>query len=159
MQACPPITLVAMLASPLPARFWIHWLSAVAAGVVLFGLVLVLTPSVARQAFSLLVYASPTRLDAFGAEPVRYLGLAHAVIGGVMVGWGTALWLVTRQLLAHGQRIGWTVIAVSVVAWYVPDTAYSLLSGYWQNAVLNTVFLALFAVPLWATRAVGRSPA
>jgi hypothetical protein len=145
-----------MHASSAPARFWIHWLSAAAVGVMLFGLALVLAPDLARQGFSLLVYASPAELDTFGAEPVRYIGLAHAVIGGVMVGWGAALLLVTRQLLAQGQRIGWTVIAVSIVAWYAPDTAYSLLSGYWQNAVLNTVFLALFAVPLWATRGPGQ---
>ncbi len=44
------------------------------------------------------------------------------------------------------------VAVLSVFAWYVPDTSYSLLSGYWQNALLNTVFLALFAVPLLATR-------
>jgi len=135
-----------------PSSLWINWLLAVTAGVVAFGLVLVLEPSLARQGFSLLVYASPGRIDAFGQEPARYISLTHAVLGGVMVGWGTALFYITRRLLARGSRTAWNLVALSVSAWFVPDTSYSLLSGYWQNALLNTVFLVLFAIPLWATR-------
>ena len=135
-----------------PSRFWINWLLAVSAGVVAFGLVLVIAPSLSRQGFSLLVYASPERIDAFGQEAARYISLAHAVLGGVMVGWGAALFYIARTLLARGSRIAWNLFAISVSAWFIPDTSYSLLSGYWQNALLNTVFLVLFAVPLWATR-------
>lgn len=111
-----------------------------------------IAPSVSRQGFSLLVYASPERIDAFGQEAARYISLAHAVLGGVMVGWGAALFYVTRSLFARGSKTAWNLIALSVGAWFLPDTSYSLLSGYWQNAVLNTVFLFFFAVPLWATR-------
>lgn len=142
----------AMTESPRPSKFWINWLLAVAAGVVVFGLVLVLAPALARRGFSLLVYASADRIDSFGMEQVRYIALAHAVIGGVMVAWGAAIFYVTRTLVASGARAGWNVIALSVAAWFVPDTAYSLISGFWQNALLNTAFLALFAIPLWATR-------
>jgi hypothetical protein len=143
-------------ANPPPSTFWINWLLAVAAGVVAFGLVLVLAPSIARQGFSLLVYASAGHIDSFGQEPVRYISLAHAVIGGIMVGWGVALFYVTKSLLARGERIAWNLVALSVGAWFVPDTSYSLLSGYWQNAMLNTAFLALLALPLWATRGLRR---
>ena len=142
-----------------PSSLWINWLLAVSVGVVVFGLVLVLIPSLARQGFSLLVYASPERIDAFGEEPVRYISLAHAVLGGLMVGWGVALFYVTKTLLARGSRIAWNLIALSVLAWFIPDTSYSLLSGYWQNALLNTVFLVLFVVPLLATRGMLRNDA
>lgn len=141
-----------MNASSLAGKRWINWLTAVSAGVIAFGLLLVLAPGLARQGFSLMVYAAPTRIDTFGDEQVRYIALAHAVIGGVMVGWGVAMLYAARALLAKGRREGWHVIAISVVAWYVPDTAFSIWSGFWQNAVLNTVFLTLFAIPLWATR-------
>ena len=133
-------------------RFWTHWLLTVSAGVAIFGLLLVLAPALTRQGFSLLVYTSADRLDAFGAEQVRYLSLVHAVLGSVMVGWGVALFLVTKLLFNQEGRLGWKLIAGSVAAWFLPDTTYSLLSGYWQNAVLNTFFLALYAIPLWATR-------
>jgi hypothetical protein len=100
----------------------------------------------------MLVYASPAHIDSFGQEQARYVSLAHAVIGGVMMGWGVALFYATRTLLARGAKQGWYLVAWSVMTWYVPDTSYSLLSGFWQNALLNTVFLLLFAVPLWHTR-------
>lgn len=145
-----------MTTSPQPSRFWVNWLLVVAVGVMAFGLMLVLAPDLTRQGFSLLVYASPDRIDSFGDEQVRYISLVHAVMGGVMVGWGAALFLVTRTLLAGGVRAGWNLIALSVAAWFVPDTAYSLLSGFWQNAILNAVFLTLFALPLWATRSVSQ---
>jgi hypothetical protein len=143
--------------SPLPSPFWIHWLSAVALGVVGFGLALVVAPGFARQGFALLVYATPEGIDRFGPEAARYASLAHAVIGSLMVGWGSAMVYAVRALLARGLRVGWNLVALSVAAWFVPDTAYSLGSGYWQNAVLNAVFLFLFAVPLWATRKSARA--
>lgn len=135
------------------SSFWIYWLLAVTAGVIVFGLTLVVLPALSRAGFSLLVYTSPTQIDAFGPEPVRYISLVHAVMGAVMIGWGSALWLLTKNLLARGSRLAWQVIAISLLAWFVPDTSYSLLSGFWQNAVLNTVFLALFACPLLGIRA------
>ena len=49
------------------------------------------------------------------------------------------------------SREGWFTITVSVLAWFIPDTAFSLWSGFWQNAVFNTVFVVLFAIPLAAT--------
>lgn len=139
-----------------PSIFWTRWLLVVSAGVVVFGLLLVLAPALTRQGFSLLAYASQDQIDSFGTEQVRYVSLAHAVIGGVMIGWGVALFYVTNALLASGNPVGWNIIAFSVAAWFLPDTAYSLIYGFWQNAVLNTVFLVLFAVPLWATRSAPR---
>jgi len=39
------------------------------------------------------------------------------------------------------------MVTVSLAAWFNPDTAFSLLSGFWQNAVLNCVMALLFTVP------------
>jgi hypothetical protein len=119
-----------------------------------FGLTLVFAPALARQGFSLLAYSDQDRIASFGQEAARYISLAHAVLGGVMFGWGVALAAAVHSVFATGHRAGWNIVALSVGAWFVPDTSYSLLSGYWQNAVLNAVFLILFAVPLSATRRV-----
>ncbi len=140
-----------MRASEIPSTFWVRWLFAVTFGVMAFGLFLVMAPGFTRQGFSLLVYADTGRIVAFGADAVAYIALVHAVLGGVMFGWGVALLLVVRGLFARGAREGWQIIAISVAAWFVPDTAFSLWSGFWQNAVLNVAFLILFAVPLVAT--------
>ena len=113
-----------------------------------FGGLLVIAPVAGRQGFSQLIDANLTTIDSFGAEAARYIGLAHAVIGSVMVGWGLAMVMITRHLIAVGSRLGWRMLAVSLIGWCVPDTLYSLASGYWQNAVLNTGFAALFLIPL-----------
>jgi hypothetical protein len=134
-----------------PASFWQHWLTAVTVGVMLFGLVMVLAPGLTRLGFSLLVYASPDRIAGFGDDAVAYIQLAHAVLGAVMFGWGTALLFIVLGPLRRAPREGWQMLAISVTAWFVPDTAFSLWSGFWQNAVLNLVFAILFAVPLAAT--------
>jgi hypothetical protein len=135
-----------------PASIWTRWLTAASMGVALFGLSLVLAPALALQGFSFLVYGDPSRLQAMGGEAARYISLAHAVLGAVMFGWGLMLVAVVQRLLAQGSKLGWQLVAGSLAVWFVPDTAYSLISGYWQNAVLNIGFALLFAMPLAATR-------
>jgi hypothetical protein len=43
------------------------------------------------------------------------------------------------------------IFAVSAAAWLVPDTVFSLWTGFWRNAVLNSVIALLFVIPLAAT--------
>lgn len=135
-----------------PSRFWANWLVLASLAVAAFGLVLVGAPTLARRGFSLLVYFDPLRIEGFGPEATRYVDLSHAVIGGVMVGWGVALAAISKRLVSRGSRFGWNVVAGSLLAWFVPDTIFSLWSGFWQNAILNLAFATLFAVPLAALR-------
>lgn len=140
-----------MKALEIPSKFWLRWLLAVTLGVMAFGLVLVLAQGLTREGFSLLVYADTERIATFGADTVAYISLVHAVLGSVMLGWGVALLFVVRGLFARGALEGWKIVAISVATWFVPDTAFSLWSGFWQNALLNAMFIILFAVPLAAT--------
>lgn len=63
-----------------------------------------------------------------------------------------ALAAISKRLVSRGSRFGWNVVAGSLLAWFVPDTIFSLWSGFWQNAILNLAFATLFAVPLAALR-------
>jgi hypothetical protein len=134
-----------------PASFWVWWLRLATLAVSAFGAALVLAPELARQGFSLLVYAERHRIASFGADAAAYIALVHAVLGSVMLGWGLALWFVVRGPFARGTCDAWTTIAVSVAARFVPDTAFSLWSGFWQNAALNLVIATTLAIPLAAT--------
>ncbi len=136
------------------ALFWWLWLVVVSGGVVAAGLVMVSAPGLTRRLFGLLVFASPTTIDGFGALPVRYVTLVHGVLGAVMVAWGTALLLILLGPFRRASREAWFTVAVSLVAWFIPDTAVSLATGFWQNAVLNVVLAILFALPLGATYGV-----
>ena len=140
-----------MQTSDHPSTFWTRWLLVAIVGVMVFGLILIIAPDLARQGFSLLVYANPERITSFGADAVAYISLLHAVLGSVMFGWGVALLFVIRGPFARGDSEGWKIIALSVFLWFVPDTAFSLWSGFWQNALLNIVLIILFVLPLAAT--------
>jgi hypothetical protein len=129
-------------------RFWLSWLRVATIGVIAFGLFLVVAPVLARQGFSLLVYSSSGHITGFDKEASDYIELTHAVMGAVMVGWGTALLLVLRGPMRRNLREGVQIYAVSLTCWFVPDTIFSLASGFWQNAILNVMFAAPFAVPL-----------
>ena len=131
-------------------RFWLKWLTVATVALVVFGLALITAPAIARQGFSLLVYSSGDRISEFGPDAVAYIELAHAVMGAVMVGWGVALLLVMRGPMRRNLVEGLRIFAISLLAWFIPDTIFSLASGFWQNAILNLVFAALFAIPIAA---------
>lgn len=133
-------------------NFWWKWLIAVAVYIIVFGLFLLMFPDLTIQGFSLLVYADSTAMSGFSSVAVAYIKLVHAVLGAVMIGWATLILFVLLNVFRQNPPLGWKLVTYSVLAWFVPDTLYSLLSGFWQNAVLNLVFAVLFAVPLIALR-------
>lgn len=131
--------------------FWWRWLVVVTIGVMLFGISMVLAPGLVLQAFSLLFYSSLQHISSFGEPAVAYITLSHGVLGAVMFGWGAALIYVLFGSFRGGNMQGWQTLTISLSAWFVPDTLFSLWTGFWQNAVLNLVFAVLFAIPLAAT--------
>lgn len=134
-------------------RFWVRWLHVAALVVILFGLAMVTVPEVIRKFFSLLFYSAPGAIETrFTVGANAYIMFAHGVLGGVMVGWGLAMLIALRGPFVRGQKDGWLLIALPVTVWYLIDTAFSLLVGFWQNAILNTALAVLFAIPLVATR-------
>lgn len=133
-------------------RFWWGCLVAAAIAVLLFGLCLVLLPGLTRAALNLMFYASVQGHPSFSPEAHAYLRLVYAVLGAVMIGWAVALLGMLLGPFRRRESIGWSVVACSIAAWFVPDTAVSLWSGFWQNVVFNLMFVAAFGLPLAATR-------
>jgi hypothetical protein len=133
-------------------EFWWRWLVFVSLGVLMFGLILVIFPGLTLQGFSLMIYLSASRISEFGEPAVSYIRLVHGVLGAVMVGWGAALLFVLFGTFRENPSIAWKTLTGSVVAWFIPDTTFSLWSGFWQNAILNAVFILLFIIPLIAIK-------
>lgn len=140
-------------------QFWQRWLLATTTLTIVFGLLLMLAPRFARESFSWLFYASPTHIDAFGAEAVRYITFMHGALGAAIVGWGIVLTCVALGPFGRGTREGWTAIAASLAGWFVPDVAVSLWFGFWQNVALDGVFAVLYAAPLIGTWRLCHKPA
>ena len=135
----------------LPSTLWVRWLQLASAVVVLFGLSLIVFQALGLRFFSLLLYQDAQHLVSATGGLVPYLKLLHAVLGAVLVGWGVAMWILASTLFAQGKTIGWVALALHLLAWFLPDTLVSLLSGFWQNAALNAGFAFLFTPPLAAT--------
>jgi hypothetical protein len=132
-------------------RFWQRWLVVVTIGVAAFGLSLVLFPSFARWLFGLLLFGSPRGVYELGPAAGPYITLVHGVLGAVMFGWAITMLFVVVGPFANGSRDAWLTLTVSLSAWFVTDTAFSLWVGFWPNAGLNLALAVLFAIPLVAT--------
>ena len=132
-------------------RLWVWWLAVLAVAAIVFGLSLVLIPGPMARLFGGLYLSDPGGIAAFGDGAESFIAFVSAVMGAVMAGWAAAILCLLALRFRPGQPDAWWVIAVSVLVWFIPDTAYSIRAGYWQNAVLNVGALVLFAVPLAAT--------
>lgn len=133
-------------------KIWYRWLHVALIAVMLFGISTVLFPGLIKQLFSALIYSDAGAIGtSFSESANRYIVLVHAVLGSVMFGWGAAMLLALRGPFSRGEKEGWLLITVSLAAWYIPDTVFSLYTGFWQNAVLNTSLVILLAVPLAAS--------
>lgn len=132
-------------------HFWWRWLVAADIGVMFFGIAQVLFPNIVRQGFSMMVFGSISHVDTFPQDAIRYITLTHAVMGATMIGWSISMMYTLFTQFRKGEWLGWLSPVTALTLWYIPDTAISITTGFWQNAVLNTVFLILFIIPLAAT--------
>jgi hypothetical protein len=112
---------------------------------------MVLLPGATQRLFNYMYLSSPDGSTPFAESAGSYITFISGVLGAVMVGWSVTLLCVLYGPFRRGQAEGWRTFALALVAWFVPDTSFSLWSGFWQNAVLNAIILLLFAVPLAAT--------
>lgn len=134
------------------SEFWFRWLQVACVIVQAFGAFMVVWPGGINAFFGLLVLGDSSVMGRFQPPAATYVGLLHAVLGAVLVGWGVALLLVIRFFYKLRPVLVCRLVAISLLCWALPDTAYSLWSGFWQNAVLNAGFVAIFAPPLIALR-------
>lgn len=127
-------------------------LQAVAALVIAYGLAMVIAGLfVADQLFDPLGFgpADGEIIDDAGRDYVR---LIVAVLGAVLVGWGTTILLIARGPLRDGADWAWTSIAVPLAMWFVVDTGASLALGWPTHALFNVAFAAALAPPLLMLR-------
>ena len=138
--------------------FWWRWLVAASCGVLVFGLSMVILPGPTQIMFNYIYLSSPQGKSIFAENAAAFITFISAVLGAVMFAWSITFLYVLYGPFRRGEKEGWRTLAVSLTAWFVPDTAFSLWSGFWQNAILNIALLALFAVPLAATYKVFMLP-
>lgn len=81
------------------------------------------------------------------SPPSPAVRLYAAVMGAVVVGFGVMLARVARSADRGPSAIG-RALRDAVLAWFVVDTAASLLHGSWQNALFNLLSLSAGLPPI-----------
>ena len=77
------------------------------------------------------------------AEPADSTSRMYAlVMGAVLAGFGTTIARVATATDA-GRRAVLRAMVDGVMTWYLIDTSGSLLHGSWQNAIFNTIGIAI----------------
>jgi hypothetical protein len=74
-----------------------------------------------------------------------------AILGAVTIGWSLTLMAVIQianQLEKRVSKSIWTGMTASIAIWYVVDSILSIATGFWLNAVSNTIFSATFLIPV-----------
>ncbi len=131
----------------------IDYLTAVSVATAAGGASFVLFPDLVYDVFGWMLYGADFAAS-FGDEEAAYIRLAHTVMGALMAGWfAFTAWFV-RGVLPRRVPGAWNALVLAFLLWFLLDTSYSVLSGFWQNAVLNLCFLVAFAPGFWLTRSL-----
>lgn len=72
----------------------------------------------------------------------------NAVLGGVMVGWGLLMFLLSSRRVMTAAPAVPRLMTISLLAWFAVDSLGSWAAGLPGNIVLNLAFLAMFLPPL-----------
>lgn len=130
-------------------RFWQNWLTIWAAGVTIFGLILAggafaATDGLTRMLFELFGMPIP-------AQPDPHHRFAIGLMGAVTMGWGLTYFATFKALHAlpsdHAAP-AWRFILFASFVWYAIDSWISVATGFWTNAVSNTLLLVMLLIPL-----------
>jgi hypothetical protein len=135
-------------------RFWSSWLLVWCWGVLAFGALLVTAgmPGLDAAARTLFVIFSgdPANTQTFDLPAVRFgLGLQ----GALTIGWAMTM-LAMRKAAATLGAPAWRALTAALVVWYVLDSAISISTGFWLNAVSNTALMIAYLIPVLASSAM-----
>ena len=128
----------------------IFWLKGASVLVVGFGLMISLAAYPATSGLTLF-YTDLVFWPLDGAQSISMpeARILCAVLGGVMVGWGVLLWLISAKLYHREPDLARSMIYWSISIWFITDSIGSIVAGVPINAFLNIGFLVAFVLPLW----------
>ena len=128
--------------------------------VMVFGLVLMsgafeATGQVANILFDILDGPGPVTWD-------PALRFSLALMGAVTLGWGATVLAVVRGTgdMPAAQALAlWRGITAALLLWYVVDSALSVATGFWRNALSNTVLIGWYLLLMRRSAATGAASA
>ena len=129
---------------------WNTWLKVWCWGVMAFGVVLALIAVPATHQL-VKVMLSPLVTDpaAYAALDQSYMTFAFGLQGALTIGWAMTMFITIEAANVLGARV-WRSLTLSLLAWYVIDSAISATNGFPLNAVSNTALVAAYLIPVLA---------
>lgn len=131
---------------------WSRLIQAAAAVMLALSAVLLLAPAAGAAIFNIVYFHAPDAPVPFPPEAQRYIRFANGILGAVMAGWMVAVIVLARGPFLAAEPYAWKAIAGPLAFWFLVDTAYSMLHGVWGNVMLNVCTVAMFGIPLLASR-------
>jgi hypothetical protein len=130
-------------------NYWQNWLSAWSAAVVIFGVVLAggafeATDGLLRALLTLFGNPLPEDMDA-------HHRFGFGLMGAVSLGWGLTFYGAFKALHALDAKTAapiWRFMNIGIFAWYLIDSYISVATGFWMNAVSNTLLVILYYIPV-----------
>jgi hypothetical protein len=138
------------------AQPWSTWIVVWCWGVMAFGALLVTgaIPVVdgAARALFVLFSGDPATADVFDHPAVRF---GIGIQGALTLGWGLTMLALVQTPSVSARE--WRMLSLALMAWYVIDSAISVSTGFWLNAVSNTVLIVAFLIPVLASGVLRRA--
>ncbi len=139
------------------SAFWRGWLNVWSAVVAAFGLVLAgagldATDGVTEMLFGIM---GPPG----GFEWTPHLRFATALMGAVTLGWGLTFYAAFGAAHRLGDQAApvWRMLTGAALVWFVIDSALSIATGFWLNALSNTGLLIGYLAPVLISGVLRRS--
>jgi hypothetical protein len=132
-------------------RLWAKITIACATATTVFGLSMMMWPRLGIGYFNMLFFGSPRYPVSMGPAASAYLDFVYGVLGAVIIGWMSILIALCLRSLADRSSVAPALPAIAI--WLVIDSAFSVVSGFWQNAASNLLFAAMLAIPIWRMEA------
>lgn len=127
--------------------FWRSYFTLWSLFIIVFGFVLVGAGLTATDGIATLIFGIVGATDIAWTPVLRF---AVALMGAVTLGWGMTLLVAIRAAIALGDQgpAVWRGILLAMMVWWVLDSAMSVATGFWLNAVSNSLIVAAFVIGL-----------
>lgn len=128
--------------------FWRGWLNVWSAVVVVFGLVLAGAGLDATDGVTEMLFGVMGPSGSFEWTP--HLRFATALMGAVTLGWGLTFFAAFGAAHRLSDQAGpvWRALTIAALVWFVVDSALSVATGFWLNAVSNTGLMIGYLAPV-----------
>lgn len=134
--------------------FWQKWLFLVGLLIALFGLMLAffgqspLFNAVFNQPLAAIFWPN----QGIPKSVLPFQAWMYGLLGAIVSSWGIFIAFLAHFPFKAREQWAWICLAVGITLWFIVDTSFSIYYRAIFNAIANTVWFLLLALPLLFTK-------